>query len=69
MSESIYFVWCPAAGAPTKKHGDILDAQAEALRLCKLPENHGREFFVLRAIESVRYATDPIVRRKYCKYI
>ena len=65
--ESRYYVWCPTAGPFTCTHPSIDEARAEARRLCQLPGNHGREFFVLRAVESVQYRTDPFVWKNYCK--
>lgn len=67
MTESLYFVWCPSLGPPTHRHDSAEKARVEARRLCQLPENHGREFFVLRAVESVQYRTDPFVCRSYSK--
>jgi hypothetical protein len=65
MVESRYYVWSPGSGEPTKFHPTIEDARMEARRLCQL--NAGMEFFVLRAIESVKYRTDPFVCRNYSR--
>lgn len=67
QQESMYFVWCPTVGAPTKPHETIETARAEARRLCLLPKNKGRQYFVLRAIESVQQAADPIITRNYSR--
>jgi len=66
MNESVYYVWC-ASQTPTKRHKDLESARNEARRLCQMPENHAREFFVLRAVESVQYRTDPFVCRTFSK--
>jgi len=67
MNESAYFVWCPELGRPTRRHDSLDSAQSEARRLCQMQENHGREFFVLRAVESIQYRTDPFLCRNYSK--
>ena len=65
MTESLYIVWCPTGDNPLKRHANVDDARKEARRLCE--QNHGREFFVMRAVESVQYRTDPYVCRNYSK--
>lgn len=50
---------------PQKRHESIESAQAEARRLAKLKP--GTEFFVLRAMESVRYSENPYTVTKYAK--
>jgi hypothetical protein len=67
MSQSAYYVWCPALSAPKKLHESLESARTEARRLCALPENHGKQFFVLRAVESFLYREDLIVRTTYSK--
>lgn len=67
MNESRYYVWCPSLGPFNQTHPTIDEARAEARRLCQLPPNHGKEFFVLRVIESVQYRTDPFVCRNFCR--
>ena len=67
MTESRYYVWSPSDGSPTKNHPTVAQARAESHRLCCLPENYGKEFLVLRAIESVTYRTDPLVRKTFSK--
>lgn len=65
MNEVIYLVWNPGGTNPTCRHNTIESARNEARRLCQL--HHGQEFFVLRAIESVQYRTDPFVCKNYSK--
>ena len=67
IDKSLYFVWSPNSGEPSKKHDTHEAAKLEARRLCEIPENHGKEFFVLRAIESVQYRTDPYFVRNYSR--
>lgn len=63
-NESIYLVWNPCGENPTKRHGSLESAREEARRLCQF--NQGAEFYVLRAIESIEYRTDPFIRKTYC---
>lgn len=63
--ESIYVVWNPAGNAPTVRHPSVEQAREEARRLA-LANPHA-EFFVLRAVESVQYRTDPFVCKTYCR--
>jgi hypothetical protein len=65
MNDIIYLVWNPCGTNPSKRHNSAEDARAEARRLCQL--NPGQEFFVLRAIESVQYRTDPFVCKNFSK--
>ena len=65
--ESRYYVWCPSTGPFTCIHPNVDEARAEARRLCQLPENHSREFFILRAVESVQYRADPFIWKNFCK--
>lgn len=65
--QSMYLVWCPQGNSPTKRHPDVDSARAEARRLCQLDENIGKTFFVLRAVESVQYRTDPFVCKSYAR--
>lgn len=65
MTEALYVVWNPQAGNPKHKHATVELAREEARRLCQL--NHGQEFFVMRAIESVQYRTDPFVHKNFSK--
>lgn len=67
MNESLYLVWCPASGLPTKRHDNFHAAMSEAKRLCALPENEGLEFIVMRACQSVTYRTDPYITKCYAK--
>lgn len=67
MNESLYLIWCPLTGIEPRRYNNIDSARAEARRLCQLPENSSGEYYVLRAVESVQYRTDPFVCRVYCK--
>jgi hypothetical protein len=66
MSESIYLVWNPLSEFPIKiRHEDAQSARDEARRLAdKFP---GTEFFVLRAVESIKRNDDPYTRKSYCR--
>ena len=61
----IYLVWNPSGDNPKMRHDSIESARAEARRLCQI--HRGQEFFVLRAVESVQYRTDPFVCKNYGK--
>lgn len=52
---SHFLVWCPARGAPSRKHDTIEDATQEATRLAT--NNAGHDFFVLEAVRRVRVMT------------
>ena len=65
MNDVIYLVWNPTGGNPIKRHDSVEAAREEARRLCQL--HHGQEFFVLRAIESVQYRTDPFICKNFSK--
>lgn len=65
MNEVICLVWNPGGMNPQNRHRDIESARNEARRLCEL--HKGQEFFVLRAIESVQYRTDPFMCRNFSK--
>jgi len=66
VNESVYIVWCPTSDKnPCKRHSNVDDARSEARRLCEVEK--GREFFVMRAVESVQYRTDPYVCKNYSK--
>lgn len=67
MAESLYIVWSPSTGQPTKFHSSLEPARDEARRLCQMIENQGREYYVLRACESVKYRTDPFECKVYSK--
>jgi hypothetical protein len=62
--ESIYIVWNPTGRIPQLMYSNVESARAEARRLAELHKND--EFFVLRAVESVKYRTDPFVCTNYC---
>ena len=64
-NESMYVVWSPAMGPPKVRHPSQEQALAEARRLCEL--NQGHEYFVLRAVQSVTYRTDPYVTKCYSR--
>ena len=64
-AKSIYLVWNPDGDKPKKKHNSVDEARKEARRLAE--ENHGAEFYVLRAVEAVRYRTGPFECRNFCK--
>ena len=64
-AKSLYLVWNPAGNNPQKRYWNVDEARKEARRLAE--ENQGAEFFVLRAVESVKYRTDPFECRSYCK--
>lgn len=64
-NESFYVVWNPGGDAPFVRHGSVEKAREEARRLALL--NPSAEFFVLRAVESVQYSTNPFVCRSYCR--
>lgn len=65
MKESKYFVWCPEAGAPTKAHETLSDAQKEAKRLCEM--EHNKEFLILRAVEGYIYNPNPMTIKLYSR--
>jgi hypothetical protein len=66
MSESIYVIWCPTSDKnPTMRHSNVDAARAEAKRLCEVEK--GKEFFVMRAVESVQYRESPYVCKNYSK--
>ncbi len=65
IMESFYLVWNPTGRIPVLRHPTVDSARAEARRLAELHKND--EFFVLRAVESVRYRTDPFVCKNYRK--
>jgi len=63
MSNSRYVVWCPSEHQPTKRHESQESAIAEAKRLANT--YHDKEFIVLRAIQSVKYASNPMICKQY----
>ena len=63
--KSLYLVWSPTQGPPSVQHENVQSAREEARRLCQL--NIGHKFYVLRAVESVQYRTDPFVCETFCK--
>ena len=67
MADSKYFVWLPTRALPMVRHETRSGAQAEARRLCALPENYGHEAYVLRAVESVLYTASPYRITTYSK--
>lgn len=67
MNESKYFVWGVGKELPEKCTDSAEEAITEAKRLCMLPDNIGREFLILRTIQSIQYRTDPFVIKTYCK--
>ncbi len=67
MIESRYYVWCENEGPPKKMHEYFASAKQEALRLCNEPENIGKEYVILRAVMSFKYATNPIIVTQFCK--
>ena len=66
-NQSKYFVYCAEKGMPKKGHCNLADAGNEAKRLCQMEENRGYEFFVLRAVSSIRYSESPFITRQYSK--
>ena len=62
-----YYVWNPSGTAPKVEHLDHNEALAEAKRLASLPVNHGQEFYVLRAICSIKYSPSPFIQTNYAK--
>jgi hypothetical protein len=62
---TFYVVWAPTNGPAFRRHDTMEAARDEARRLCQL--NHGSEFFVMRACESVQYRTDPFVTKTFSK--
>lgn len=67
MNHPMYVVWCPSASNATIRQDSAAEARTEARRLCAMPDNHGREFVVMRAVESVQYRTDPFICKTFCK--
>ena len=65
--ESAYFVFCPTREIPHKKYESVCEAREVARMLCQMPENHHAEIYVVRAVESVQYRTDPFVCKNYSK--
>jgi len=65
-AEAIYIVWCPTGDTPPIiRHQSVDEARRAARDMC---QNHPhKEFFVMRAVESVQYRTDPFVCKSYCK--
>lgn len=63
--ESRYFVFRLGGASPTKMHETLESARQESRRLCEL--NKGATFYVMRAIESVQYRTDPYQVTNYSK--
>lgn len=61
---SIYFVFNPEGNVPKHEHPTFESAEKEALRLAE--KEKGKTFYVCRAIQSVKYVTNPIVREQYC---
>lgn len=67
-NKSFYVVWNPEHGIPMyRRHPDVRAATEEATRLCQMPGNIGKEFFVLRAVESVKYNVNPLVHRTFSR--
>ena len=64
-TKSMYVVWCPAKGEPTKRHETQADAIAEAKRLAE--KNQGFEYIVLRAVQGIRYSISPFICTQYSK--
>lgn len=52
-----YMVYCPARGAPTVQHRDILIAEAEAARIATLNKE---PVFVLKAISKFEIVPNPV---------
>lgn len=63
--ESMYVVWNQQGRSPMVVHPTLEEARAEARRLAC--SNRGAQFFVLRAVESVKYREDPYECKVYCK--
>lgn len=61
--QPIYLVWNPNGTNPKCRHDSVESARAEAKRLSEA--NPNQEFFVLRAVESVEYRTNPFICKNY----
>ena len=64
-TESIYYVFNPLGNTPKVIHNTLESAREEARRLAATHPTV--EFFVVRAIESIKYRTDPFVVVNYSK--
>ncbi len=65
-SEALYIVWSPTGpNPPSVKHPCVEEARAESRRLAAAHPH--QQFFVMRAVESVKYRDSPYDIRLYCK--
>lgn len=68
LAKSLYLVWNPSGNSnPRKRHASVDSATQEAKRLAQ--ENPDQEFFVLRAITSIKYSSDPFIYKQYSKEV
>lgn len=49
MNELFWMIWIEGKSGPTVQHFVLDEARLEAERLLKLPGNHGRKAYILRA--------------------